>query len=689
MEGQGSLERKPVYLEADEMDYDKDSHIITARGNVQAMQDNRIVRADEVVYEQDKNLVTAAGNVSLMEADGTVYFGDKVELKDDLKEGIVESLKAKLSDGSLLTSDSARRMGGNVVKLNDALYTPCKICEDDPTKPPLWRIKAKRVKMDQEKQKMTYRDARLEVYGVPVLYTPYFTHPTPDAPSKTGILTPTWKGSNSLGARVDVPFFMAIKPNMDATITPIYTSKEGMVMGGEYRYLNNSGSMKLQGSVTNPQKRDNTGRQIGGNEFRGHVEGVGNFALSDAWSWGFNGKRSSDDTYLARYGFGYEDYLTSQAYVDRIASHDYLNVRTISFQGLRQNYNTASTPLVLPEISYYKESAPGDGRVKYFAKANALSLTRDDDLNTSRTSGTLGARLPGVTPFGLTYEAGVQVRADYYNANNYSYFKNGRMITDDGAARAIPEASLKLGYPFISTTGRLTSVIEPIASFYAAPNGYDPLSNPNEDSQVVELDYLNLFDSDRFPGFDRFEQGIRANYGLRGSLNYAGLGNFDYAFGRGYVTDENPVISYLSRESENSTDYVGFAKLQTGPFQASYRYRLRDNLALSAGSLNTSLGFDRYAVGFEYDQFNKDPVIGDRKQGAVNGSVRLGEFWNISAYGRRDFSDIGGPLNSGVGLVYSDECLTLTTGMSREFTRDRDIKPNTSFLFRVALKNLE
>src|SRR3546814_456106 len=113
-----------------------------------------------------------------------------------------------------------------------AVYSPCALCERDPTRPPLWQIKAGEVVHDETQKEIVYKDAVLEMWGVPVMYAPYFFHADPSVKQKTGFLTPTLGSDSDLGWLAHIPFHIAIAPNQDATLTPIFMSKEGVIGAG-------------------------------------------------------------------------------------------------------------------------------------------------------------------------------------------------------------------------------------------------------------------------------------------------------------------------------------------------------------------------------------------------------------------------------------------------------------------------
>src|SRR3546814_12295588 len=86
----------------------------------------------------------------------------------------------------------SRRTGGNRTELDKGVFSPCDLCEDDPTRAPLWQLKAVKIIHDQETKTIEYQDAWMEIYGIPVLYTPYMSHPDPTVKRKSGFLAPSF-----------------------------------------------------------------------------------------------------------------------------------------------------------------------------------------------------------------------------------------------------------------------------------------------------------------------------------------------------------------------------------------------------------------------------------------------------------------------------------------------------------------
>ncbi|MDX2145552.1 MAG: LPS-assembly protein LptD, partial [Rhodospirillaceae bacterium] len=169
-------------VEATEMNYDEGSDTLKALGRVEISRDGRVLLADTVTYNRTTDIAVATGNVSLLDKNGTVMFFDRIEIKGDLKEGFAEQVRVLLADKSRLSSRDFRRSEGRINELSDAVYSACDLCEG---REPVWQIKAGRVRYDEQEEMVYYRNARVEMFGVPVFYTPYLAHPDPTAGRKS------------------------------------------------------------------------------------------------------------------------------------------------------------------------------------------------------------------------------------------------------------------------------------------------------------------------------------------------------------------------------------------------------------------------------------------------------------------------------------------------------------------------
>ena len=192
------------------------------------------------------------------------------------------------------------RQGGGISALDQAIYTACEVCEENGNRP-TWALRARRAVLNQNSDIISYRDAVLEIAGIPVFYLPYFFHPDPSAGRRSGLLVPSVGGNNRLGFAYAQPYHHVISPSSDVTITPQIFTEVRPLLGVEYRKRFWSGDLSLEGSFTFERDFDNNGNRFGNDEVRGHIFADGDFKVNDIWSWGFGVERASDDLFLRRY----------------------------------------------------------------------------------------------------------------------------------------------------------------------------------------------------------------------------------------------------------------------------------------------------------------------------------------------------------------------------------------------------
>ena len=681
-----------VLLEADDVTYDTERSIVSAAGNVEIVSSGRILQADVLRYDQEADVVTATGNVSLLERDGTVLFADELELSDQLKNGTISSFQALLSDDSRFAAASATRADGNITEMRRAVYTPCRVCEDEPT--PLWRIRAASVTHDQTKQQISYTNARLEMFGLPILYTPYFSHPDPTVDRKSGFLVPTQSSSTQLGVAVEVPYFFNIAPNLDATFSPTFTSKEGVVVGGEIRERLDRGTYKFIGSITRPGERNDLNEKTGNQVTRSHLFATGKFDWNESWRWGFDGAIASDDTYLRRYQISDADTLTSNVFIEGFSDRNYAAANGYFFQGLRAEDDPGETPLIMPHIEHSLVTRPDRFGGSFRVNSSFLALTRRQGTNSNRLSVRGHWFLPQVGRLGDVRSITAEIKAEGYLTSDVVDQQKPLTPNDDGlSARLVPQVTLDWRLPLIRQEQAARQVIEPIINASISPYGGNPSEIPNEDSLNFEFDDTNVFSDNRFPGIDRIEGGPRLNYGFRYGI-YGDRGGYITALlGQVLRPKADDTFADKTGLEERNSDYVGRVNIAPSPLLRFYeRVRLdRDTFALRRNEIAVDAGPDRYRFNATYVRLRRELTateLTDREEINLSILARLSRYWDLRVSTRRDLTETGGTINSGFSFVYEDECFNVSVDFNRDFTRDRDVEPSTTVSFRVRFKHL-
>lgn len=521
--------QQPVFYQADRVSYDRDGAMVSLEGHVEIWQGEQVLRADRVTYDRNTGVAAATGNVALVEPDGQVVFADYAELGGGMKNGVLTDMRALLPQNGRLAANGARRTEGDVNELSRVIYTTCNLCAADPSSPPLWDIRARSAVQDVENKKIEYHDAVIDIYGIPVAYFPYFTHPDPTQKRSSGILVPTGGYSSHLGAFFGVPYYWAIDDQQDATITPMLATSTGGGVEAQYRRAFNNGRLVVNASGGNAS--DGVG---------GHIFAKGNFAIDDTWRWGFDLKRASSDVYLRDFMLRRDmagNVLASSIWLEGFGAGSYTRLDARAYQTIVQSSLAyAKIPYALPRWQYSYFGQPDSLGGRFSLDTDAFNLLREKGTNTQRLHISPDWQKPFDGWIGEQWKLTLHADAAAYNASSYNLLPNFGEVTGTQSAQGMTTAALMVRYPLVRDGGWWgTQRLEPIVQLVAAPNGskygYTTNANgqvvstsriPNEDSLDQELTDANLFALNRFTGVDRLEGGTRVNAGLSGAWDFTG-----------------------------------------------------------------------------------------------------------------------------------------------------------------------
>jgi len=696
-----SAGKAPVLVTANTLKYDQSLGIVTAEGKVELTQDNRTLLADMVNYSERDDKVTASGNVSLMEADGSVLFADYMELTGGMRNGFIRDAAMLLSDNSRGAAAYGERLDGNKTVLHKAIYTTCSLCASDPTRPPVWQLKGEKVTHDQQAQEVSYRDATFEMFGVPILYTPYFSHPDPTVNRRSGLLPPSYLSDTFFGQIVRVPYYYVIDDYSDVTLTPQYSTKQDAQLYGEFRQRTATGEIQADGSFTSAvDKYNESGAREAGDRYRGHLRANMAFRANDDVTVGANIFRASDDTYISRYRIPDRpsaNVLTSRLYGEAINDRHYAAVNAFAFQNLRADTSDSAEPVVVPMFDYSLVTEPGDYGGRWSFDANMASLYRPRGTDYRRLSATTAWSQPYYAASGEVYTATAMLKTDGYWLNDSDQSLGAALNSgqDNFAGRAIPLVALDWRYPLVRDDGKFRQLIEPIVMGVVTPYGGNPKNIPNEDSLSFEFDETNLFSLNRFPGYDRWDGGPKLNYGMRSAIYGPTGGYTELLVGQSLRAKSDDTFSSTSGLSDQLSDYVARLTISPGRyFSVVDRVRLAQNrdLTVQRHEASATLGTSLTYLSLTYGKLGRSDFVNDPEdREAIGGTMRLQmtKYWSTEFRHTRDLGDNGGALLNYAGLQYIDECFDISLFAERTFTINRDIQPATTvgLRFRIATFN--
>ncbi|MCS6986693.1 MAG: LPS assembly protein LptD [Sphingomonadaceae bacterium] len=696
-----------VEFAAQELTYDEPADVVTATGDVVLRRAGQELTADRVVWDRRVGTVVAEGAVRLADDRGRVLVADRLELSADLKDGAIDNLLLVLADGGRLAARRAVREGG-ATALDRAIYSPCAVVDEAgcPIRP-LWSVRAVRVRHDPQRRRVSYRGARLEFQGIPVLQLPAFSHPESGLRNQSGLLGPDFRVSRQLGAELALPYYWAIAPDRDLTATLHLYSQENPLLAVEYRHLTALGPVQavVRGTYSETVRIGPSFEVVGTgrSDLRGMLESNGRLGLGADWAANFAVRLTTDASFPGRYQFTYDTRLRTTALVERTQDHLWLGVRGWYFQDLTPALDPARMPVVLPlvDLLWRPAARPLGGRVQ--VATNALNLFRADGQDMTRLLAEARWERSLFTPLGQRVGLLALLRSDLYHVRDSARADFPLYAGRDGwRGRLVPAAAIDVEWPLAGPLGRGVQTITPRIRLVAATEG-DPSGIPNEDSRAVELDDTNLFAFSRFPGYDRFEGGVRLVWGVRWAWTRPGLA-LGAELGQSFRLAGDPAfVPSGTGLDDNRSDLVGRLTLRAGRLATlTQRFRLdRDGLAVRRSDLDLALGTDRHFATVGYLRYNRDVTfedLPDSEELRLGAQLALRRFWSVfgstsvdlTSAAEDPFTGRDGfqPVRSQAGILYRDECLEFRFTWWRNHLDSLNAPRGDSVGFSLKLRNL-
>jgi LPS-assembly protein len=744
-------QKDKMLVEAKELIYNKDNDTVAANGDVQIYYQGKILEADKVTYDRNSHRVYAEGNAKLTEPDGTVTYGKRFELTDDFRDGFIDSLTTETKDKTRFSSPRGERTSGETTVLDKATYTACAACADHPERPPLWQVRATKIIHKNQEQTVYYENAYLEFLGYPVAWVPFLSTPDPSVTRRSGVLAPTYLYRSTLGYGVGVPYFWALAPNYDVTVTPTVLSRQGVLGDVEWRHrlLNGSYSIRASGIFqADPAAFAPAPYDAGNKEFRGVVQSAGKFYLSDKWSFGWDTAFWSDkffrDDYKIKSDTLTTDYFResiSTAYLRGQGDRGFFDLRGYYFTTLSPYDLQKQQPVVLPVWDYNKAfTLPksltyGIGGELTF-DYNLTSLSRDlasyqsvgtrlldpvyglYDVCSSyvrgkcllrgiggdydRVSAQLSWRRNFIDPVGGVWQPFAFARVDgtwsSINSTRGDLLSSGPTSAtisnaaqsnfvgpknDDFSGRAMPGIGVEYRFPLVASTSWATHVFEPIAQVIVRPD--ETRHSINEDAQSLVFDDTNIFEWNKYSGYDRVEGGTRLNAGAQYTMKFNSGGyvnalagqSFQLA-GRNSYAVADDANTGLDSGLENRESYY-ITRLAIAP-TPNYSFITKanfdnNNFDLKRLDISANANFGHLTTSVIYARYAAQPEIGFDKlrEGlALSGKYDMFEHYFVSGSVAFDLSrhlydaELGtktsrfAVASSNIGIGYHDECTTFS-----------------------------
>lgn len=229
-----------------EYDFDSDSQnkdgsVYHLHGNVVIEVFDATFEADDAEYDENTKIFTAHGNVMYRNYDrNEVIYCDRAEYNSETGQGTFHHVKGYTKTrvvarpGVLTTqepfyfeADSAEKIEDRYI-LNDGIITDCHVPH------PWWTMKARRWDIITADRAITYGGI-FYLRGIPVFYFPYFYKALRKEPRKSGLLTPEAGHSSLFGYFYGLGYYWAPSRSYDVEYLMTDFTSRGIAQNLEIR----------------------------------------------------------------------------------------------------------------------------------------------------------------------------------------------------------------------------------------------------------------------------------------------------------------------------------------------------------------------------------------------------------------------------------------------------------------------
>lgn len=624
-----ALAGTPITLEADRVVGEGESWV--AEGSVDVQYDDRQLQADRVEYRQDQDQIIATGHVKLT-MPNLITEAPEMRVWVGQHRAVVTRLRYQMPQRNAHgQAEKAEQLNEHQFRLTQAEYTSCQgDC-------PPWRIKARRIDMDQRENSVVVRGGHLDFFNVPILYSPYFAFPT--AKRHSGFLAPSFATSDNNGAIIAAPFYWNMAADTDATLTPRYLSKRGMQVKSELRYLRpqHRGALRLEALPAD--------RVTGKTVYAGDWQDSSEFGALKA---SLDLRAVSYREYLSDFSSGGDanlPYLNSSA---RLDYRDKNVAARFALKGYQELAQTGANPYQqLPNLTAQGQwPLPGGlytrflGDINYFVRREGLRGQR------WHLAPALGARWQGP--------------AGYLEPVASVYYTQYRLERSDGlypqrVERVLPSYSLSGKLVFEkSWRGGTRQTVEPHFRYLYIPTRAQQ-DIPLFDTDIRPLTYPLLFEDNLYAGYDRINGANRVTMGLTMSWfsNQQAQERLRLSWAQ--------IRHFKTGQVDLSGQIVDTARQSDSFFVARWQMRDESRIFVDAQGKPEDHHLERLNIAAQWRLARGVINLGSRytrdfsHQGVVSGQWQLSQRWRGMAMYRYGFVDKQ-PLEYLAGFNYDGGC---------------------------------
>ncbi|MDF2797737.1 MAG: LPS-assembly protein LptD [Devosia sp.] len=676
-------------VEADNLQFDSRSGVITASGDVVLNYSGYTVTGQSLVFNRTSNDVQFTGPVSVRDPSGNVAQTTDLRLTGGMKQAFINALTINTFDGARITADSVDYDAALRTMLTNATYSPCGDCIDAKGRRIGWSVRAARIISNEEDGSLTLEQPSLALLGFPVAWLPYLWLPDTSDTALANLRMPSIDSSEEIGLKVEVPFVAYSNPWTDIILSPALVSRQGALLGAEWIQRFDQGSFRIKASGIYQLEPEAFSFPEARRDWRGAVQTSGQFRPVEDWTVGWSYSAFTDAAFFEDYRLEEREASVNEVYATNVTRDTFIDLRLQQFNLLGDvpevDQDRQGDAVPNARFNHVERLAPGYGQVE--VSARLLGVQREGDHRAFANSvpyvfGFAGDKTHAMLQGGWQTQwigAGGFVATPYLGGRLDAAYYNGESTLPVAPEEttlwsATPIAAMDVRFPMAASDGASVHLVEPIGQLVYRGSDTSLVGITNDDAQSFVFEDTNLFSFNRFSGSDRQETGLRANVGGRYLADFADGSYLELIAGQSFqLAGENafasadPAFSSARTGLEDDASYAVLGAY--GALNPNTRFggKLQvdsDSLEIARAGLGASFSAEGYSAGLDYFFIAADPeggVTRDQHEVGVQVGVPVADYWTVKAATYWDLAANEWLQVSG-GVVYDDGYLELGAG---------------------------
>ena len=702
-------------LTSDNIQYLKNKEEILAEGNVFFKGSNGVTIKTEIAsYDNRNQLIKSnqstkindgSGNSILLDmfsystknkslrSKGYIEMTDKYENKyyfDDIfvdvkrKRIAGSNLKLKFKKDTFGNIENDPRLAGNSAIITEnksyiegGVFTTCKKKGD---KCPPWKLVAEKIIHDKEKQKISYENAKLYLYGYPVFYTPIFFHPDPTVKRQSGFLTPSITNSTLLGNGINLPYYFALAEHKDATLNPKIYADENPVIQTEYRHVTKNSYSILDASFNQGYKKTSNKKTDGS---RNHIFARSDIDLDletfDESKLSINFQKTSNDTYLKVHDI----------------NSKIMKSNTIMNSSMAMNLSKNDSNMEI-NMDVYEDLSKTDERYEFVVP----NYNYQNKLSSFEELGLLSFQSRGYYKNYQTNKKQTKLVNDFY-WNSNDYISNSGIVTkiegnlknsnyraentldhknEKNNIELMGAVSILSSLPLEKQSENYKKTLTPKLMLRTAPGHMRNMSDSS-----LKLAMSNLYSLNKLASIDVIETGTSLTLGA--DYNYKDKNDFEkfnLSVGQVFNYDDNADMPTKSTLNEKTSEMVGSVNYYLNEFsKVGYKFSLDNNYStLNYNEIAGIFKINKLVTNFEYLEENNH--IGNNHYINAGLALELNESNSLKFKTRENFTTDATEFYN-ISYQYENDCLRAAIEYNKSFYSDNDLEPSENIMFTLTI----